>query len=115
MTDFYLAYHGSSQKYADNIATMLKRSNYEIKHIPILGEAGPYLSELLAPLKKPIIILISDNLLKSTICMYDGLNVLKSLIKDELIYPIVVKGIYGDESGVKKVDTNFSKVSDVIN
>lgn len=114
MTDFYLAYHGSSKSNADAIASWLENSNFEVEHIPILGEAGPYLSERLHLLKRPILMLVSDNFLKSTICMFDGLNVLKSLISDELIYPIVVDGNYGQGADNQKIPTEFAKVSEVI-
>jgi len=114
MIDFYLAYHGSSKSKADAIASSLENSNYEIEHIPIMGDAGPYLSERLISLKRPILLLVSDNFLKSSICVYNALSVLKSLDKDELIYPIVVEGNYGQGTDNQKVPTEFSKVSDVI-
>jgi len=114
MTDFYLAYHGSNSENAEAISNRLEESNYEITHIPIMGEAGPYLSERLIVLKRPIILLVSDNFLKSTICMFDALSALKNLHKDELIYPIIVQGNYGKGSDNYKVETQFAKVSQVL-
>ena len=63
----------------------------------------------------PTLLIISDNFLKSIICMDNGLAYLQFLMKKEQVIPIIANGYYVEENGdLKNIPTHFEKVSDVI-
>ncbi len=63
----------------------------------------------------PCFLMVSDNFLKSIPCLQNGLSYLQTLIKKELVIPIIIDGVHIDEAGNKEVvATEFEKVSNVI-
>ena len=63
----------------------------------------------------PCLLMVSDNFLKSSACLINGLTYLQVLIKNEQVIPIIIDGVSVDESGKKVIiPTEFEKVSNVI-
>lgn len=58
-----------------------------------------------------VLLLVSDNLLKSEICMYGGLEAIQQLSSSNRLLPIVIDGEY---PGQENVTTIFERVGDVI-
>ena len=63
----------------------------------------------------PCFLIISDNFLKSSVCLQNGLSYLQALIKNEQVIPIIIDGVSTDVAGNQiAVPTEFEKVSNVI-
>ena len=63
----------------------------------------------------PCLLMVSDNFLKSSACLKNGLNYLQALIKNEQVIPIIIDGVAIDTEGKRKaIPTEFEKVSNVI-
>ncbi|GJM34602.1 MAG: hypothetical protein DHS20C18_36030 [Saprospiraceae bacterium] len=71
------------------------------------------LTEVLQSITGPIILLVSDNFLKSTQCLAGGLRFLQD--KKEQLLPIVLDGYQENDAGqMETVSTQFDRVSDII-
>ncbi len=100
---------------AESIIKDLAHAQYTITpvqcHLP-----GSSLTEALSSYKSKIILLITDNLLKSSDCL-DGLLVkVQELISSDLLIPLVADGRIqkANGSGWDAVPTSFDKVSNVL-
>jgi len=63
----------------------------------------------------PCLLIISDNFLKSQLCLNQGLAYLQTLIKNEQVVPIIIDGVVIDIAGNRQlIPTEFDKVSNVI-
>ena len=110
-----LAYCQENQSVAQQIDADLSTAGVTFKHS--FGSDNleePTLAERLSQSRKPILLIISDNFLKSAQCMGQGIELLQK--RNDLILPIVIDGSEVDpQTGeVKTVRTNFDRVSDII-
>jgi len=111
-----LAYCSDNQHVAKEVDRNLSRVDYEFEHISCSqGKTEETISGKLRQSNYPIILLISDNFLKSATCMYDLLTTVQDLIRTGRIKPVIIDGVYRNEKGVvQTVPTAFDRVSNVI-
>jgi NADP-dependent 3-hydroxy acid dehydrogenase YdfG/Tfp pilus assembly protein PilF len=111
-----LAYCIDNIKIAEEIDSRISQStSYRFEHIyckKSTSEAS--LSDRLSTHSGPILLLVSDNFLKSAQCMRKGLSLLQK--QGSQILPVVAPGYKKDEETekVEKIPTNFDRVSDII-
>ncbi|MEZ5044274.1 MAG: SDR family NAD(P)-dependent oxidoreductase [Saprospiraceae bacterium] len=74
--------------------------------------ADKLLTEQVLKHKGPILLLISDNYLKSTACMLGGLHMLNE--RQDQILPIVIDGVRKENDDPILVPTQFDRISDMI-
>ncbi len=110
-----LAYHSINQEIAIKIDQTLFSTGYTFEHLAC-NEESPYLHDKLRGSAYPILLLISDNFLKSSKCMYDLLPVFQDLIRNNKVKTIITDGIaVNPETGEQEiVSTSFDRVSNVI-
>ncbi len=110
-----LAYCIENKEAAEGIEDSLRQASYRFQHI--YGKkttSEPSLNEQLASNNNPILLLITDNFLKSAQCMNQSLDLIQS--KGDQIIPVIGPGARRNpETGeMQKVQTNFERVSDII-
>ena len=106
-----IAYNTDNQNIAQQIDDHISKAKYSFNHFQ--SGSGDPLSKQLNTTSTPILLLISDNFLKSATCMSKGLKLLQE--KKNNIIPVVINGIERDENGqISEVPTEFDKVSDII-
>ncbi len=110
-----LAYCLDNMSVADEIEGQLSAARIQFKHFygtENLDELT--LAEKLSDTDLPIILIISDNFLKSAQCMGLGIEMLQK--KNGQVFPVIVDGIEKDEQSgeISHVQTNFDRVSDII-
>ncbi len=112
MKQLVIAYHTAQAPFVKELEMQLSKVSYHIVHLsPQHFSQQSSLGQELAKTKGPVLLVVSDNLLKDSACM-DGLfAAADGLYKEERLLPIVVDGV--DEKGLK-VPTQFDKVSQVI-
>ena len=109
-----LAYSQENQATAQLIDLHLSQSRYSFQHHPCSKDTlAPPLAKQLRNTFGPILLLVSDNFLKSAQCMSNGLKFLQE--KKDQVIPIIINGISIDEQGNEtEVITEFDRVSDII-
>ena len=115
MNKLIIAYCVENQYVAAKITSVLKEK-IEIEKVVFDAKNG------LEALKKaanvnihPVLLLISDNFLKSERCMNDALIFLQNLGAAQRLIPVTTEGIYTDSNGqISTVPTSFERVSNVI-
>ncbi len=110
-----LAYCEDNARTAELIDRDLSRAGYLFEHFPCKKSTNvPALAERLLDASHPILLIISDNFLKSAQCMHRGLRLLQE--KSSNILPVVVNGLETDPTTgqTESVATNFDRVSDII-
>ena len=110
-----LAFSQSNISLAQDIAQELQSLGFVIN--PIVIDAPEVLNPLsiLSVSKHPILLLVSDNFLKSEKCMYGVLKLLNFFNIPGELQPIVIDGVrIDDEFDAKLVTTRFDRISDVI-
>jgi len=110
-----LAFSQSNIAIAQDIAQELQSLGFVIN--PIVIDAPEVLNPLsiLSVSKHPIILLFSDNFLKSEKCMTGALKLLKYFNIPSELQPLVIDGVRMDEEfNAKSVTTRFDRISDVI-
>ncbi|MFK8104343.1 MAG: SDR family NAD(P)-dependent oxidoreductase [Saprospiraceae bacterium] len=115
MNKFTLAYCADNALIAKEIDERLSNTGFEFKHISCNPELkDQYLGEQI-PADEMIILLVSDNLLKSRACMYNALLMIQRLSSEARIISVIVDGVYRNADGsTKTVPTSFDRVSHVI-
>ncbi|MFZ4559202.1 MAG: SDR family NAD(P)-dependent oxidoreductase [Saprospiraceae bacterium] len=115
MKKIALAYCLDNLHTAESIAQGLKPGNFAIEHYYCkkTTQEAP-LSQQLQSFDGVILLVISDNFLRSVSCMNEALNLLQQRSAD--ILPIVIDGYQRDEnSGAPiPVPTRFEKIGDII-
>ncbi|HMP14083.1 MAG TPA: SDR family NAD(P)-dependent oxidoreductase [Saprospiraceae bacterium] len=115
MKNVALAYCIDNIHTAEEIERQLSRASYVFEHFysKKTTEEEP-LSARLRPQRRPILLIISDNFLKSAQCMSGGLKLLQERSHDTL--PLVVDGYTRDEKTgqIISAPTQFDRVSDII-
>jgi len=114
MKSIALAYCIDNIKVAEEIERQLSRASYSFEHFYCKRTTNEEaLSAQLRSKVGPVLLIISDNFLKSAQCMSGGLKLLQERGSD--ILPIVVDGQQRDEQGNQSsVPTQFDRVSDII-
>lgn len=107
-----LAYCAENQDIASAIESDLA-SICDFTHFKIERDQKDNLTSLLKDFGGPILLLVSDNFLRSTKCMEQGLVQVSE--KEDQLLPIVTPGYRLDEKGNKEeINTSFERVSDII-
>lgn len=107
-----LAYCAENEEVASKIATDLAPV-ITLQKVAIQRDQEQSLASKLKGFEGAIILLISDNFLRSTKCMESGLSMLNEHGHDVL--PVVIPGYRLAENGEKEVvATSFERVSDII-
>jgi len=113
---FILAYCKENQNIAYEIDAKLSLVGIEFDHVAgdeITGDYG--LQAQLKERKEPILLLVSDNFLRSTECMYQALFMLQASEHTNQIQPVVIDGRKRQPDGsYQPVLTTFERVSNVI-
>lgn len=115
MKSIALAYCIDNIKIAEEIERHLSRASYSFEHYYCKRTTNEEaLSEQLRAKRDPVLLIISDNFLKSAQCMSGGLKLLQERGAD--ILPIVVNGQTKDiqTGNLTPVITQFDRVSDII-
>jgi len=116
MKKLALAYCADNLPEAQKISDSLKISDFEIQHFNCKSSANEAsLPEQIIDFDgEAVILLISDNFLKSISCMNKALNLLQQ--KAVRILPVIVNGFTRDEHTGEKVPsvTQFEKIGDII-
>ncbi len=107
-----LGYCIDNVKTAEALEGRLKNIGFPASHFyGKADQAGGSLAEQLLGSAQPILLLISDNFLKSVSCMSGSLQLLQR--KKEAILPVIIDGV--DKTDPQKtVHTQFERVSDII-
>jgi NADP-dependent 3-hydroxy acid dehydrogenase YdfG/Flp pilus assembly protein TadD len=115
-TTIALAYSIDNFKIAEAIDNQLSSSSpYRFEHFYSKKTTNePPLAERLSSFNGPILMIISDNFLKSPQCMSKGLSLLQN--QGAQIMPIITEGHAKDEETgqIVAISTNFDRVSDII-
>lgn len=110
-----LAYHQLNENTAKTINDDLTPAGFEFEHL-MLHDAGPYLHEQIRQETRPICLLISDNFLRSTACMYELLPTFQDLVQYSRVKSVIIAGVVIDEETGEQtiVPTSFDRVSNII-
>jgi len=112
MQTITLAYCIDNVAIADQLDEYLKLAGYRAQHeYNTSDRKAPSLSERLTDRSEPMVLLISDNYLKSPQCMEGALGLLQR--KGDQILPVIVEG-KGKGDSNEAVPTRFERVSDII-
>lgn len=115
MKSIALAYCIDNIKIAEEIERQLGRASYSFEHLYCKRTTSEDpLSTQLRSRRGSVLLIVSDNFLKSAQCMSGGLKLLQERGSD--ILPIIVDGQSRDENNGKtsSVPTQFDRVSDII-
>ena len=105
-----LAYHPTNRAVADRLVEQLAASGHRFERLtlPTAKNAAP-LSDTLSKATSKVLLLISDNFLKSVATMDGALDALRQMDANRLL-PVVVPGV---ANGIP-VETSFARVTNVI-
>jgi NADP-dependent 3-hydroxy acid dehydrogenase YdfG/Flp pilus assembly protein TadD len=110
-----IAYCADNERLAKEIEHQLRPAGYQFHLMPCTRTtADKSLPDQLLDQPYPILLLISDNFLKSAQCMSRGLRLLQE--KRHQIQPVVIDGVVKDEHSGEwtTIPTDFERVSDII-
>lgn len=114
---FVLAYSIDNQDFALKLEEHLKNAGFKFEHLSsdnttLLESLG----DQLITKDKSTILLISDNFLKSSRCMKNGLDFIQRLSNSGKLLPVVIDGKYPveDSNEFEYVPTAFDRVSHII-
>ena len=110
-----IAYCADNERLAKEIEHQLRPAGYQFHLMPCTRTtAEKSLPDQLLDQPYPILLLISDNFLKSAQCMSRGLRLLQE--KRHQIQPVVIDGVAKDEQSGEwaTIPTDFERVSDII-
>ncbi len=111
-----IAYIADNQSTVTELVDKLKHTNVHFNLIDAQDfVAGEDFQKHLLVEGASCLLMVSDNFLKSSACLKNGLSYLQALIKNEQVIPIIIDGVAIDaEGGRKVIPTEFEKVSNVI-
>ncbi len=112
MKQFLIAFHENNRAKALSLEKELTPSgcSFQLLSSRDAAEPGEFNRKLLTS-NQHVLLLVSDNLLKSDTCMYGGLEAIQQLSSANRLLPIVIDGEY---PGEENVITIFERVGDVI-
>lgn len=109
-----LAYCIDNLHTAEAIESALEKTDYTFEHFYCKKNSTQQpLSVQLQDYPGPILLLVSDNFLRSISCMQRSLQLIQQ--KHDQILPVVVDGFRHDDNGdIQTVHTQFEKIGDII-
>ncbi len=112
----FLVYNETNKNIADAIERDLSRLGISFRHdTRLLHERDSEFRNFSELPSAPIVLLISDNFLKSKDCMYEALKLLQTSSLKSRIFPVVTDGKYKNPlGGTDYIPTKFERVSNVI-
>ena len=116
MTKIILAYCIENQFVAAKIANVLA-SKIDIEKVIFDSDNGiAVLQKQAQNNSSRVLLLVSDNFLKSENCMNNALHILQDLGNQERLMPIITEGVYSKDGNSQffNVPTSFERVSNVI-
>ncbi|MEM1218318.1 MAG: hypothetical protein AAGH79_05380, partial [Bacteroidota bacterium] len=108
---FILAYHQINTNRALELEQHLGAAGYSFEHYSQRDQGEEYLSGRLLQDSRPVMLIVSDNFLKSVSCMQEGLSLLQQLTNTNRLFAVIVDG---QQAQGQVVPTRFERVSDVI-
>jgi tetratricopeptide (TPR) repeat protein len=113
-THFTLAYCSANQSQAQELDQILSKAGISFQHLSCSKEKDSLAAKLNGA-QTPILLLISDNFLKSAPCIHETHGIIQKLIRSEQLLPIIIDGVHTKEDGSPEyVHTHFDRVSHVI-
>ncbi len=107
-----LAYHQRNQLFAQQLEKCFAKTNLVFEHLICReGLFSPTYNQILSKEQNKILLLVSDNYLRSEAAMSEGLSTLQNLIKNNQITPLIIDGV--DENN-KPVVTEFERIGQII-
>lgn len=116
MSKLILAYCVENQFAASKIITALERK-LEVEKVIFDADKGiKQLEKHIQNHTHPVLLLISDNFLKSEKCMNEALGIVQTLGNQKRLIPVTTDGVYVKEgnSNFTTIPTTFDRVSNVI-
>jgi NADP-dependent 3-hydroxy acid dehydrogenase YdfG/Tfp pilus assembly protein PilF len=116
MSKLILAYCVENQFAASKIISALS-SKMGVEKVVFDAESGIRLLEKhLHSNNNPVLLLLSDNFLKSEVCMTNALRIVQTLANQKRLIPVTTEGVYvkKGKEGLSTVPTTFDRVSNVI-
>lgn len=113
----HLIYCKANESEAITTIKSLAPAGFEfIKINDVDYEDNQTFAEVISQMGGKALLLISDNFLKSKTCLNDSTKTLQSLLKQHKLLPIIVDGLYKDDSevGFKLVATQLSKMGHIM-
>ncbi|MEL6867548.1 MAG: SDR family NAD(P)-dependent oxidoreductase, partial [Bacteroidota bacterium] len=116
MKKFILAYCADNRSAANKIDADLQAAGIQFEHLPIQeADSQGDLGQRLQKTSKPVLLLISDNFLKSAACMNNIMLHLQNLERSNRVMVVIVDGYYfSNAAGAQHIPTTFERVSNVI-
>jgi len=111
-----IAYHPDNQQVATEIREELAKSGYLVEAKCLNGPIGEPLRKSVVSPNGAILLLVTDNFLKSEQCMNGAVEALQHWADNGQLVPIVADGrhLKPDGSGWEVVPTSFERVSNII-
>ncbi len=107
-----LAYHLENQKFAQQLEKCFAKTNAQYEHLVCReGRFTPTFNETLKKESNPILLLLSDNYLKSRAAMSTALSTFTELINQKKLTVLLIDGI--NENG-KMIPTEFDRIGQLI-
>ncbi len=104
MTSIQIAFHRSNSEYAHQLQDDLGRIGIPFE---LLHQADGSFAQRMAQSEDPVLLLVTDNLLKEKDCLHGLLNALKTLKDKNLLFPVIADG--KDNDG-KLVPTHIDRM-----
>ncbi|MEY3367441.1 MAG: hypothetical protein RI973_596 [Bacteroidota bacterium] len=110
-----IVYSAENESTASQLTNALKGLGYDIQGISLSDTSSTPLLKLVGKPGGAVLMLITDNYLKSTACMNGALEAIKEWAASGILFPIVAPGDQPNAEGtLEKVPTAFDRVSNVI-
>ena len=110
---FTLAYCRTNEPLATTLAQHLGRAGYRFQLLH--GESERTVAEQLTDDRAPLLLLVTDNFLRSSACIHRLLPVVKQKSADRKLLVITADGTQRDDGGEpRQVPTRFERVSEII-
>ena len=112
MNRILLAYCRDNAELAQNIDQQLSRIGIPFEHVSDQsGHPSGHLAHYLAKVAEPVLLLVTDNFLKSAACLDGLLGTLQGLAREGRIVPVVADGFRrAADGGTESVPTHFDRM-----
>ena len=108
---YLLAYHPANFDEAGTVKHILTKAGYEIAHLKSnqFSTVGDF-AKVIDKSDSPLILLISDNFLRSAECLYGFFDVFKNVRDSRELVIIICEGKQQIGNDFEQVKTNFKKI-----
>lgn len=112
MNRILLAYCRDNAELAQNIDQQLSRIGIPFEHVSDQsGHPSGHLAHYLAKVAEPVLLLVTDNFLKSAACLDGLLGTLQGLTREGRVVPVVADGFRRTaDGGTESVPTHFDRM-----